>query len=81
MNGNWLKLGFNIVFFSPDSLTKLQQKIQRQGKENDPGRSSKANSFQREKQWMKRRFPGVLRLLLQGLAELAKQDNLFYAIC
>lgn len=36
--------------FSPDSLTKLQQKIQRQGKENDPGRSSKANSFQREKQ-------------------------------
>lgn len=25
---------------------------------------------------MKRRFPGVLRLLLQGLAALAKQDNL-----
>lgn len=48
MNGNWSKLGFNIVFFSPDSLTKLQQKIQRQGKENDPGRSSKANSKTRK---------------------------------
>lgn len=67
------------MLFPPDSLTKLQQKI--------PGAREKKMILAAPLKLIlvnektSERKDAFLRLLLHGLAELAKQDNLFYAIC